>query len=252
MASFGGQRPGKAVKALLIANVAFHVLHLVVARASPGLFDPLALSAADFFGRFFVWQPFTYLFLHSTSSVGHLVMNMLWLWLFGPTMETMWGTRRFLRGYFIFGLSGAALILLVGALSLLEPLGGVLQGAYAVQHIGASGAVLGMVVAWGLAHAQQTVSLFLLGQVKGMTVVWLVVGLEFLTLLSTGGQTSSAAHFGGILGAFILCRGLWRPSNWKGLMKTSRLKLKKKALERELRVLQGGASQPEDDPKKWN
>lgn len=258
---FALPRPSKTIIALIGANVALYVLELVLLRTSMGsLIETLFLSPRDVYQRGFIWQLFTYGWFHAPAAPGHLLMNMLWLWLFGNQMEAWWGRRRFLIAYAVFVVSGGLLTVLVGGLA---DLTGILAGFPSSTHLGASGATLGITVAWGLTHAHQEMQFFLLGRMKGWTFVLLIVGVQILTALSFS-NTSSTAHFGGIIGAFILCRGLWRPSRWKELFRHQRLKVKAASIERELnklqkkdpppgwRVIDGGPAKGKDDPKKWN
>lgn len=262
---FGVDRPRKTVLVLIAINVAAYVLELLLLRTgAAGFVEALFLVPSDVYRRGFVWQIFTYGFLHAPSAPSHLLFNMLWLWLFGNQMEAWWGRRRFLRAYGLFILAGGLLTVLVGLLAetpLLKPL---LPAFPYSPHLGASGATLGITVAWGLTHANQEMHFFLLGRMKGSTFVLLVVGFELLVALSFS-NTSSTAHFGGIVAAFILCRGLWRPSRWQDLFRRQRLRRKRASIERELRILEGSKKEPPpgwkvidggpkdgDDPKKWN
>ena len=64
----------------------------------------LGLSPQAVFEQFAVWQPFTYMFLHSTGGLGHMLFNMLALWMFGTELERTWGTRFFTKYYFVTGI----------------------------------------------------------------------------------------------------------------------------------------------------
>jgi membrane associated rhomboid family serine protease len=96
---FGPGPPGPAVKALLIANVVAWVINLIV----PTLTLSLGLSPKDVFTGFALWQPFTYMFLHDTQGFGHILFNMLSLWMFGTELERTWGTRFFTKYYLVTG-----------------------------------------------------------------------------------------------------------------------------------------------------
>ncbi|MCK6551145.1 rhomboid family intramembrane serine protease [Myxococcota bacterium] len=246
-------RPGRVGTALIAANVAIYVVYLVLLRSGAAWVQALRLAPADVFDSGQVWQPLTYMWLHSPTSPGHLVFNMLWLWIFGASLERWWGPQRFLWAYLLFGLAGAALTLLFGLVAHTGALGASVAAFWAVPHLGASGAVMGLTVAWGLVHANETMQFFLLGQMKGKTFVLLVVGIELLTALSFD-PTSSTSHFGGMIAAFVLVRGLWRPSAWGELMKRASLERRRKKIESELRVIQGGRADPAKPTKKtdWN
>ena len=96
-----------AVRALIIANVVV----FLVGNALPafgrwfGLVPEMVVRGA-------IWQPFTYLFLH--AGIGHILFNMLSLWMFGTVLEGTWGSQRFLRYYFLCGI-GAGLCVTVAS-----------------------------------------------------------------------------------------------------------------------------------------
>lgn len=247
-------RPGRGLIALVVANVVCYVLQLLLLRANQGWVRELYLSPSGVFDSGRIWQPFTSVFLHSERSPFHLVGNMFFLYLFGARLEHWWGTRRFLIAYGIFALGGGAMTLLVGLLSKTAVLAPLLPSFWVSSHLGASGGVIGMTVAWGLTYANEEFHFFLLGRMKGKTFVLIVLAFELLTALSFE-NTSSTSHFGGMLAAFILCRGLWKPSGWKKMTRRAALLRKKKKIEQELRVIRGGkdgGGNGGSDPSQWN
>lgn len=257
-------RPSRVIITLIAVNVALYVLELILLRTGVGWFvETLFLTPRDVYQRGFVWQLFTYGWFHSPGAVGHLLMNMLFLWLFGAQMEEWWGRKRFLKAYAIFIVSGGLLTLVASLLVEASALTFILSPDFpTVPHLGASGGVLGITVAWGLTFAHREMNFLLLGRMKGSTFVLLIVGIEILVALSFS-NTSSTAHFGGIIGAFVLCRGLWRPARWKEIGRRLWLQRKKASIERELGKMKGGKKKPPpgwrvveggdgDDPKKWN
>jgi membrane associated rhomboid family serine protease len=236
----------------MLACVAVYVVELVLLRAGgAALVDALTLSPREVLaGR--VWQPFTYAWLHSPRDPSHLLFNLLLLYSFGGRLEGWWGPRRFLTAYLVFLLGGGLLTVAVGALAQLGPLSGLLEGVWLGPHLGASGAVMGMVVAYGLTHGDERVQLLLGPPMTARTLVWVLVGLDLLVALSFS-PVSSSSHFGGMLAAVVLCRGLWRPSRWRALVGRARLEARRRGIERELRVIDGGkARPPPDDPRRWN
>src|SRR6202008_2614323 len=93
--------------------------------------------------RFRVWQLGTYLFLH--AGVLHILFNMLALWMFGAELERIWGTRYFLKYYFVTGIGAAILTVLFSLLPF-----GFAADLYGSIVIGASGAIYGLLLAYGL------------------------------------------------------------------------------------------------------
>jgi membrane associated rhomboid family serine protease len=143
-----------------------------------------------------VWQPVTYLFLH--GGLWHLLLNMLMLWMFGSPVERAWGSRRFLRYYFVCGLGAAALTCLVARDS---------------RTIGASGAVLGLLVAYGMLWPRQVVLIWGIIPMQARTLVWISAAVELYSLIFSGGGMNIAygAHVGGMLIGYLWLKRAWRP-----------------------------------------
>src|SRR5262249_31803565 len=101
------------VKWLLISNVAVFLLMYLGGARFRGDFAGLSLAPRAVAESFAIWQLAPYLFL--PGSFGHLLFNMLSLWMFGSTLERDWGTRRFLKYYFICGIGAGICDVLVNA-----------------------------------------------------------------------------------------------------------------------------------------
>ncbi len=245
---FAVPKPGKGVVGLLIALTSCYVLQLVLLRAGQSWVQELYLRPSGVFDHGRVWQPLTYIWLHLPKSPSHLIYNGIFLWVFGSTLEKWWGTKRFLIAYLIFALGGGALTLLVGGLSTTSALAPIMGGFWSKPHVGASGAVMGVTVAWGLVFADKEINILLLGRMKGRTLLLILVAVELLVALSFD-PISSTSHFGGMFAALVLVKGLWRPDRWKEMGRKAQLKRKKRKIESELQVIQGGK---DDDPKMWN
>src|ERR1035438_737922 len=123
------------VKWLLIVNTAAYILAGLLSPRYASDIMLLALAPVAVVYHYAIWQLATYLFLH--GGVMHLVFNMLALWMFGTPLERDWGTRRFLKYYFICGIgAGVCDVLLNAAL-----------GNWHTSTIGASGAIYGLLLA---------------------------------------------------------------------------------------------------------
>src|SRR5258705_399815 len=110
-----------AVKGLVIANVSVFALEFLIQLAGWSGFDTTFRNAFGLYPylvyrRFYVWQLVTYLFLH--GDVGHILVNMLMLWMFGCELEKAWGPNRFLRYYFLTGIGAGILTCFFSQLSL--------------------------------------------------------------------------------------------------------------------------------------
>ena len=229
-------RPRRLLIALIVANVVAYVAELISIRAGLGVVEALTLTPADVFEAGRIWQPFTYLWLHDPEQPTHLLFNMLWLYLFGSQLEPWWGERRFLTGYLMFGLGGGALTLLVALLSRVSPFDAFLGSFWIRPHLGASGAVMGILIGWGMAFSKKELNFFLLGRMTGRTFVAIVVAVELLMALSLS-SVSSTSHFGGMLTAFVVCGGWWRPARWSSAFRRRKLVKEKDRLEAELSAL---------------
>src|ERR1039458_9254265 len=117
------------VKWLLIVNTAVFILTGLLSPQYTSDIMLLALAPVAVVKHFAIWQLATYLFLH--GGVWHLVFNMLTLWMFGTPLERDWGTRRFLKYYFIFGIGAGLCDVLLNAVI----------GNWHTSTIGASGAI---------------------------------------------------------------------------------------------------------------
>jgi len=181
------------VKWLIISNIAVYLVYFFgsMIRREP-IFGSLELVPAEVI-RGAVWQLFTYLFLHSLTSLWHIVFNMLALWMFGTPIEQTWGTRRFLQYYFICGI-GAGVCVVLANLAFGNPYQRVL---------GASGAIYGLLLAFGMLFPNQTVLMSFLFPIKAKYMVMIFGAIAFLSSFQTGSTVSNLAHLGGMLFGFV-------------------------------------------------
>lgn len=133
----------------------------------------------------FIWQPFTYLFLH--GGFFHIIFNMFALWMFGSDLESVWGGRQFLFYYFLTGV-GAGLVDV-----LLEP-------SSDIAVIGCSGAIFGLLLAYGVLFPDRLIYLYMLIPIKAK---WFVVIMGLIEVVNEFSQPGSGishiAHLGGLL-----------------------------------------------------
>ena len=149
----------------------------------------------------FIWQPFTYLFLH--GGIWHLIINMFVLWMFGRDVERAWGQRRFYTYYILCGV-GAGIINVIVKIAM-DPAG---TGTALVPTIGASGAIFGVLLAAAVMFPHQRVFLFPFPVAITMRVFVLVMGIiEFFGTLGAGGDNvSHVCHLGGMLVGYLYMR----------------------------------------------
>lgn len=195
--SFGPGGISPAVKLLVIINVGLYLLNLIVGDM---MTLRLGLSPQAVFEQMAVWQPVTYMFLHSTGGVSHVLFNMLALWMFGTDLERTWGTRFFIKYYFITGIGAAATSL---ALSLF------VDGIYYSITVGASGAIYGLLLAYALYFPHRSIMLYFIFPIPARVFVMIVGAIAFLSSLSgPGGGVAHAAHLGGLVVGYLYLKGL--------------------------------------------
>ena len=187
---------GKGTKSLIIANVVMFLLQGVLDDRLVmwlGLWPP---GAAEVYGSevgFRPWQLVTYAFLH--GGTGHIFFNMFALYMFGSTLERLFGTRFYLWFYFVTVVSAGLTQLVVSALT----------GAMHPT-IGASGGVFGLLLAFGMYFPRQRIVLmFPPIPMQAWLFVTLYGALElFLGVTGTQAGVAHFAHLGGMLGAFLM------------------------------------------------
>ena len=197
-ATMSGYFPA-GVKWLLIVNgLVFLPYYLSTGTALHGhLTALLALSAQGFIRNFMVWQPVTYMFLH--AGILHILFNMLTLWMFGISLEQTWGTRQFLKYYFLCGLAAAVCVLIVN----------IAIGDWYVPTLGASGAIFGLLVAFGVLYPNQVVLMMFLFPIKAKYMVMIYAGIELVLTFGPNNGVSTIAHLGGMAFGYVYLKSRW-------------------------------------------
>jgi membrane associated rhomboid family serine protease len=194
--SFGPGPLSTALKGLIGANVAmFFAQQIVLPLTSElGLIPGLVIQ------RFWVWQVFTYMFLH--GNLLHILFNMLALWMFGTELERIWGTRYFLKFYFVTGVGAAILTVFLSVLPF-----DFSRGLYASNIIGASGAIYGLLLAYALYFPNRPIYMYFLFPVPAKIFVLIMGAIAFYASLSgAAGGTANATHLGGLLVAYLFLK----------------------------------------------
>ncbi|MBM4027740.1 MAG: rhomboid family intramembrane serine protease [Planctomycetes bacterium] len=184
-----------AVKGLLIINVAVFVV---------SLFPPMgnflvrwgAVNPMSWATTLQPWRVITYQFLHSRYDLLHIVFNMFGLFFFGPLLERFWGSRRFLAFYLLCGASGGLLYPLLAHIGFLNP----------GPMVGASGAIMGLIIACAILFPQLTVIFFIFPMpIRVLAAVFAI--MSFLTVIRQGANAGGeAAHLAGLVvgAAFVV------------------------------------------------
>jgi membrane associated rhomboid family serine protease len=191
--SFGPGPLSSAMKGLIGANVIVFLAQL----AFQPLNDVLGLIPMFVVRNFWIWQLATYMFLH--GGLFHILFNMLALWMFGSELERIWGTRFFLKFYFVTGVGAGVLTVLFSLL----PFGAAHQ-LYRSDVIGASGAIYGLLLAYALYFPDRPIYMYFLFPVPAKIFVIIMGAIAFYASLSGGsGGIANATHLGGLLVAYL-------------------------------------------------
>lgn len=194
--SFGPGPWTPAIKYLIIANVVLFVAGSLTSE----LFDMFALRPRDVVESFALWQPVTYMFMH--GGVFHVLFNMLSLWMFGTELERMWGSAFFVRYYIVTGVGAGLTQILLGFLP-----GRFGDYFYDVATVGASGAIFGVLLAYGLYFATREVMMYGLFPVQARYMVMIVGAISLYSAMGGGGGVAHTAHLGGLATGWIYLKG---------------------------------------------
>jgi len=199
-----------ATQYLVLATILVYAIQIIQQpKGGSGFFDLFDIARITSFEWTFglitpaqvpdvFWQLVTYMFLH--GGLWHILFNMWALWLFGHALERVWGMRRFFAYYFFTGI-GAGLT--VVAISLL------IEPARLSVTIGASGAIYGLLLAFGMLFPNQPLYLFLIPVPIPAKYAVLLLGAFAFVASITGIQPgiSNIGHLGGLLFGWVGLRG---------------------------------------------
>ena len=201
------------VKHLLIINILLFLATFALERFHIDLTNILGLhffKASDFR----IYQFITYMFMH--ANFGHLFFNMFALWMFGNTLENIWGSKRFLLFYMVCGIGAGLCQELVQYIEYATSLSNyatvntgsqiIPMSAYLnmMNTVGASGAIYGLLLAFGMMFPNSRIYLYFLLPIKAK---WFVIGYAVLELIMGIGGADNVAHFahlGGMLFGLLL------------------------------------------------
>jgi len=193
--SFGPGPLSLALKVLIGANVAMFLAQTFL----PSLTWTFGLMPSAVLGEFHVWQLATYMFLH--GGVFHLLFNMLALWMFGLELERIWGTRYFLKFYFVTGIGAAALTVLFS----LTPFSFAQQLQHAIV-VGASGAIYGLLLAYAMYFPDRPIYMYFVFPIPAKYFVAIMGALAFYSSISDSSGIANATHLGGLLVAYLFLK----------------------------------------------
>jgi membrane associated rhomboid family serine protease len=212
----GFQSIPPVIKNLVIVNVLFWLAELTFGDQFVSVLS-LHYYKSPEFG---IWQLISYMFLHSPEMFFHILVNMFMLWMFGSTLENLWGSKRFLLFYFICGIGAGLMQMGASAIEM-----NILMDKFAQSKItqaefiqqgreiyngialGASGAVMGVMVGFG--YTFPNTPMIILPIPIPVKAKYVVIGYVLLDLFGGinpryGDTVAHFAHIGGALIGFIL------------------------------------------------
>lgn len=228
---FGGPVT-RTVKALIITNLAVYLLqivsHLLGSRFIDLYFGLVPIRVTQ---ELMLWQFVTYMFLH--GGVFHIFFNMLTLFMFGNELERYWGTPRFLNYYFTTGIGAGVCSWIVAPNSF-------------VIVIGASGAIYGLLLAYGLTYPNRIVYLNFLLPVKVKWLVLIMGAMAFFSSFDRQSGVADIAHLGGMVIGYLVLKG----KGWLDRYRYFNEQRQREQLKRQFEVYYGDVRRKIEEEKK--
>lgn len=185
--SFGYGLP-PMVKNLMIIMGAIFLLQMLVGGWMEFYFGLIPILV---WKKYFLWQLFTYIFLHGGFS--HILFNLLALWWFGGELENYWGSKKFLFYFFFCGI-GAGICTVLFTPDLYQR----------IPVIGASGAIYGILLAFAWLFPNRPILIYFLFPIPAKYMVIIFGLIEFFSSMGgAGGGVAHLTHLGGLLFGFV-------------------------------------------------
>ena len=183
-----------AIKLLVSVNFGIFLLQSL-SKSEMIFFQLFGLVPKLIWSEFMIWQPVTYLFFH--GGIWHVLINMFVLWMFGSELERLWGKLRFLKYYFITGI-GSGIITALLNLSSITPVDG------------ASGAVFGVLMAYGITYPNRTIYLYGIIPIRSMLFVIAVGLIAFVSSFDGTSRISHITHLSGMVIGYLILKRRWQ------------------------------------------
>lgn len=244
----GGFNVPEVIKNIMIINLLFFiasVFTLVNSNGATDLNSILGLYNPES-PHFRPFQIVTHMFMHDNMGISHLFFNMLTLWMFGSEIENYWGGKRFLIFYVVTGIGAGLMFALFNSIQahyffgpdlinnyglstrelsemvksgsrggeFIQPVRSYL-GSFNSPMVGASGAVYGVLLAYGMMFAEREVNIYFLFPVKAKYVVAVFGALELSRAIQNDPNNNIAhvAHLSGILFGYLIIKTWQRKNN---------------------------------------
>ena len=188
----------QGIKNIIIVNIVIYIL-LELSGLKSDIFRQFGLIPVKTLFEANIWQPFTYMFLH--DGFFHILLNMLFLWMFGKEVEISWGKIAFYKYYLVTGVGSGLLNAMIHYNS-------------TIPVVGASGAVFGILLAFAMIYPNRIVLLYGLVPMK---VKFLVIGMALIALFSSillkDSRISHLTHLSGMITGWVYLN--WNWLKWK-------------------------------------
>ena len=195
------------IKTIIIINVIIFVI-LELSGLKSDIFRQFGLIPSKLLFEATIWQPFTYMFLH--DGFFHILLNMLFLWMFGREVEISWGKTAFYKYYMVTGVGSGLLNAIIHYYS-------------TTPVVGASGAIFGVLLAFAMLYPNRIVLLYGLVPIR---VKYLVMGLALIALFSSillkDSRISHLTHLSGMITGFIYLKWNWLKGKFKSLSQSKK------------------------------
>lgn len=197
------------------------------------LMSLFGLSVSGFLGNHRLWQLITYSFIH--KDVWHLFFNMMLIAFIGGELEVSWGRARFLRYYFFCSTAAGFIFLFLESVLSKAP------NPHALM-VGSSGAIYGLLVAYGLIFGERILLFMMLFPMKAKQFVWILALIELMTTIYTPRSgLSGVAHLSGMAAGFtflwIRARWILSKRNQSFLPQARKNQIKKRKLSKHLKLI---------------
>lgn len=176
------------VKWLLIINIAVYLVCAIIPPVAEVVYRWGSVYPGSWGYIAQVWRFVTYQFLHDLNNFFHVIFNMMVLYFFGPPMEQLWGSKRFLKFYLCAGAAGGIVYTLLVVFGVLT----------AFPMVGASGALYGILGAVAVLFPQMQVLLFGIIPMSMRTLAILSVIMSLFNFASGANAGGEAAHLTGM------------------------------------------------------
>ena len=196
------------IKILILINFLIFFLQSISGQERI-LFQLFGIVPSNTFYKLMIWQPFTYLFFH--GGIWHVFINMFVLWMFGSELERIWKKNFFLKYYFMTGIGSGIITVLLSLNS-------------SIPVVGASGAVYGILLAYGLMFPNRKVYLYFLIPLKVKYFVLFIGIIAFFSSFGSNDGISHLTHLSGMIIGLIYLKSKFELNSLKKIILKFRLK----------------------------